>query len=61
VLVHGPADHWPEVRDPSGRFRGKIKGAEGDGNPIGRPILTNSRKKLLKLYMDLQSLRKTKF
>jgi hypothetical protein len=34
------ANHWTEVRDLYGRVRGRIKGAEGDGNPIGR---TNSK------------------
>ena len=30
------ANHWTEVKDLYGRVRGRIKGAEGDGNPIGR-------------------------
>jgi hypothetical protein len=30
------ANHWTEVRDPSGRVKGRIEGAEGDGNPIRR-------------------------
>ena len=34
------ATHWTEVRDPNGRIRGKIEGAEGDGNPIGRPTVS---------------------
>jgi hypothetical protein len=35
-------NHWSEVRDPYGRVRGRIEGAEGDGNLIGRPtVLTN--------------------
>jgi hypothetical protein len=27
------------VRDPNGRVRGRIEGAEEDGNPIGRPTV----------------------
>jgi hypothetical protein len=30
------AIHWTEVGEPYGRVRGRIEGAEGDGNPIGR-------------------------
>jgi hypothetical protein len=36
------ANHWTEVRDPNGRVRGRIEGAEGDGNPIGRPTVTTN-------------------
>ena len=36
------ANHWTEVRDPNGRVRGRIEGAEGDGNPIGRPIISTN-------------------
>ena len=36
-------NQWTEVGDPYGRVRGRIEGAEGDGNSIGRPtVLTNS-------------------
>ena len=34
------AKHWIEVRDPYGRVGGRIEGAEGDGNPIGRPAIS---------------------
>jgi hypothetical protein len=30
-------NHWAEVWDPYERVRGRIEGAEGDGNPIGLP------------------------
>ena len=36
------ANHWTEVRDPNGRVRGRIEGAEGDGNPIGRPTVSKN-------------------
>ena len=36
------ANHWTEVRDPYGRVRGRIEGAEGDGNPIGRPTVSTN-------------------
>jgi hypothetical protein len=32
------AKHYSEVRDPYGR----IEGAEGDGNPIGRPKISTN-------------------
>ncbi|EDL24446.1 mCG1048826 [Mus musculus] len=32
------ANHWTEVRDPYGRLRR----AEGDGNPIGRPTVSTN-------------------
>jgi hypothetical protein len=36
------AKHWTEVGSPYERVRERIEGAEGDGNPIGRPtVLTN--------------------
>jgi hypothetical protein len=31
------SNHYIEVGDPYGRVRVRIEGAEGDGNPIGRP------------------------
>jgi hypothetical protein len=31
------SNHWTEVRNPYGWIRGRIKGAVGEGNPIGRP------------------------
>jgi hypothetical protein len=31
--------HWTEVWDPYGRVRGRIEGAESDGNTTGRPTL----------------------
>ena len=36
------AKHWPEVGDPYGRVRGRIEGAEGDFNPIGRPRVSTN-------------------
>jgi hypothetical protein len=35
-------NHWTEVGDPYGRVRGRIEGAEGDGNPIGRPTVSTN-------------------
>jgi len=32
---------WTEFRDPYGRVRGRIKGAEEDDNPIERILSTN--------------------
>jgi hypothetical protein len=29
-------NHWTEIRNPYGRVRGRIEGAKGGGNPIGR-------------------------
>ena len=34
--------HWTEVGNPNGRVRGRIEGAEGDGNPIGRPTVSTN-------------------
>ena len=34
--------HWLELRDPDGRVRGRTKGAEGGGNPIGRTIVSTN-------------------
>jgi hypothetical protein len=36
------ANHWTEVRDSHGRVRGRTEGAEGDCNPIGRPIVSTN-------------------
>jgi hypothetical protein len=36
------ASHWTEVRDPYGRVRGRIEGAEGDGNLIERPTVSTN-------------------
>jgi hypothetical protein len=36
------ANHWTENGDPYGRVRGRIEGAEGDGNPIGRPRVSTN-------------------
>jgi hypothetical protein len=36
------ANHWTEVGDSYGRVTGKNKAAEGDCNPIGRPILSTN-------------------
>jgi hypothetical protein len=35
------ANHWTEVGDSYGGVR-RIKGAERDGNPIGRPTVSNN-------------------
>ena len=35
-------NHCTEVRDPCGRVRGRIEGAEGDGNSIGRPTISTN-------------------
>jgi hypothetical protein len=35
------AKHWTKPRESNGRVSGKIEGAEGDYNPIGRTISTN--------------------
>jgi hypothetical protein len=35
-------NHWTEVRDPHRRVRERIEGAEGDGSPIGRPIVSTN-------------------
>jgi hypothetical protein len=35
------ANLWTEPRDSNGRVRGRIEGAEGDCNPIGRTVSTN--------------------
>jgi hypothetical protein len=31
------AKHWTEVRELYRSIRGRIEGAEGDGNPIEKP------------------------
>jgi hypothetical protein len=31
--------HWTKVRDPFGRAGGRIRGAEWNGNPLGRAML----------------------
>jgi hypothetical protein len=36
------ANHWIEVGDQYGRVRGRIEGAEGDCNPIGRRTLSTN-------------------
>ena len=36
------ANHWTEVRNPDGNVRGRIEGAEGDGNPIGRTTVSTN-------------------
>ena len=35
-------NHWTEVRDPYGGIRGRIEGAEGEGDPIGRPAVSTN-------------------
>jgi hypothetical protein len=35
-----PANHWTDVGDPYGRVRGRVEGAERNGNPIGRPTVS---------------------
>jgi hypothetical protein len=36
------AKHCTEVRDPYGRVRGRIEGAEGNGNRIGRTTVSTN-------------------
>jgi hypothetical protein len=36
-------NHWIEVRDQYGRASGKIEGAEGDCNPIGRTTVSTNQ------------------
>jgi hypothetical protein len=36
------AKYWTEVRDACGRVKGRAEGAEGDGNPIGRPKVSTN-------------------
>jgi hypothetical protein len=38
------SNHWSEIGDPYGRIRGRIEGAEAEGNPIGRPTVSTNRK-----------------
>jgi hypothetical protein len=38
-LYRQPLDY---DREPSGRIRGRIEGAEGESNPIGRLIVSNN-------------------
>jgi hypothetical protein len=33
---------WTKVRDHCGRVRGRIEGAEGDGNPIGSTTVSTN-------------------
>jgi hypothetical protein len=33
---------WTEIGVPYGRGRGRIEGAEGDSNPIGRAIVSTN-------------------
>jgi hypothetical protein len=35
-------NHWIEVRSQYGRVRGRVKRAEGDGNPIGRTTVSTN-------------------
>jgi hypothetical protein len=35
-------NHWNEVGDPYGVTGGKIKEAEGEGDPIGRPAFSTN-------------------
>jgi hypothetical protein len=46
------ANYWTDVEGPYGRVRGGVEGAEGDGNPIGRPRLSTN--------LDPQELPETK-
>jgi hypothetical protein len=36
------SNHWTEVRESYGRFRGKIEGAKGNGNSIGRQTVSTN-------------------
>jgi hypothetical protein len=33
---------WTEVGDPCGKIRGRIEGAEGEGDPIRRPAVSTN-------------------
>jgi hypothetical protein len=35
-------NYWTEVRDLCRRVRGRIKGAKGNCNPIGRPTVSTN-------------------
>jgi hypothetical protein len=35
-------NHWTEVEDHFGKVRGRIKGAEEDGNPIGKTAVSTN-------------------
>jgi hypothetical protein len=37
------SNYWAEVRDPYGRVRERIEGTGGDGNPIGKPIVSTNQ------------------
>jgi hypothetical protein len=41
VLTH---NHWTEVKDPYGGIGGRIEGAEGEGDPIGRLSVSTNLK-----------------
>jgi hypothetical protein len=36
------ANHWPEVEHSYGRVRGKIEGAKGNSDPIGRTTVSTN-------------------
>jgi hypothetical protein len=36
------ANHWTQVGNPYGRVRGRIKGTEGDDDPIRRPTMSTN-------------------
>jgi hypothetical protein len=37
-----PTDkYWTELGNPYGKVRGMIEGSQRDGNPIGRPTVSN--------------------
>jgi len=39
-------NHWTKLRDSHGRIRGRTEGAEGDGNTVGRTIVSITRSSL---------------
>jgi hypothetical protein len=36
-------NHYTEVTDPCRGIRGRIEGAKGEGNPIGRPAVSTNQ------------------
>jgi hypothetical protein len=36
------ANHWTEIEGPYERVRGRIEGAEGNGNPIGKTTVSTN-------------------
>jgi hypothetical protein len=36
------ANHWTDIGNPYGKDRVRTEGAEGNDNPIGRPIVSSN-------------------